>query len=333
MFKHLGNIFENHLFQASMALAGFGGLLSDAYLGMYGFWITLLIALVLLSWSVVDEYRMRKFYTNEVLPIPIVISVDDPKPLNAIYLSITKEIEKDKRFKDIEKKLNRYFNISRNDLLFQYNGSMYDNERLISFLQIIRYSLNAIERRFDNKVQFHIAYLKRPAIGFAVGSMFRSDGIVVYQNNDFQDRFDRVATISSRQYKEQITEYKKFSLVKNISNPQNKSILLVIQLASHNVSYDHDTFKDFENKVILKSLGNGTIGMDEDWVLYAQEIYNTINNLHLEYSDITIAHSMPEAVAIIVGMALENYWNINITQFDQGDYKTVINLQSIHYYF
>ena len=288
---------------------------------------------MLLSWSVVDEYRMRKFYTNEVLPIPIIISVDDPKPLNAIYLSITKEIEKDKRFKDIEKKLNRYFNISRNDLLFQYNGSMYDNERLISFLQIIRYSLNAIERRFDNKVQFHIAYLKRPAIGFVVGSMFRSDGIVVYQNNDFQDRFDRVATISSRQYKEQITEYKKFSLVKNISNSQSKSLLLVIQLSSHNVSYDNDTFKDFENKVILKSLGNGTIGMDEDWVLYAQEIYNTINNLHLQYSDITIAHSMPEAVSIIVGMALENYWNINITQFDKGDYKAVINLQSIHYYF
>jgi len=333
MFKYMGNIFENHIFQASMALAGFGGLFSDAYFGVYGFWITLCVALILLFWAIVDEYRMGRFYANEVLPIPVVISVDDAKPLNAIYLSVIKEIEKDKRFKNIEKKLNRYFNISREDLLFQYNGSMYDNERLISFLQIIRHSLNAIERRFENKVQFHIAYLKRPAVGFAIGSMFRSDGIVVYQNNDFQDRFDRVATIASRQYKEKIVEYQKFTLIEEMQNSLNKNLLLVIQLSSHNVSYEHTTFKGFENRVILKSKGNGTIGMDEDWVLYAQEIYNTINKLRLEYEHITIAHSMPEAVAMIVGMALENYWDINITQFDQGDYKTVINLQSIHYYF
>jgi len=326
-------IFENHFLQASMALAGFGGLISDAYFVNYGFIGTFSISALLFLWALYDEYTRTKFYKNEVLPIPVVISVDDAKPLDAIYRSIINEIEKDKRFKHLEKRLDQYFGISKDMLLFQYNGSLYDNKRLISFLQIIRYTLNDIEKKLDNKVQFHLAYLRRPAIGFAIGGMFRSDGVVIYQNNDYQDRFDRVATINSRQYKEKIVDYKKFDLVKNINNKDDKNLLLVIQLSSHNVSYNNVCFEPFKNKVILQSKGNGTIQMEEDWILYAQEIYHTINDLRLEYKHITIAHSMPEAVALIVGMALENYWDITITQYDSDDYKNVINLNSINYYF
>ena len=333
MKKFTSRLLENTLLQISMLAAGFGGLLSDAYLGREGFYITFTLSFILFIWAIYDEYKRQQFYIKAIIPIPIVISVDDAKPLNVIFTSIIQEIEKDKQFVGIEKHLRNYFNLSREELTFEYKGDLYDNQRLISFLQIIRYSLNSIESRMDNHVQFHVAYLRRPAIGIALGSMFRSDGIVIYQNNDYQDRFNKVATIDSRQYKEKITHYKKFERIESLKQPEENSLLLVIQLSSHNVTYTHKAFEHLSNRVILQSKGNGTISLDEDWVRYAQEIYNTINDLRMHYNKITIAHSMPEAVAIILGMALENYWEIEITQYDNEDYKQVIMLNSINYYF
>jgi len=333
MKKFTSRLLQNALTQTSMVIAGFGGLLSDAYLGREGFYVTFILSLLLFIWAIYDEYKRQLFYKNTIIPIPVVISVDDAKPLNAIFTSIVKEIEKNKQFIGIEKHLRHYFGISKEELLFEYKGDLYDNQRLISFLQIIRYSLTNVEKRMDNRVQFHIAYLRRPAIGIALGGMFRSDGIVVYQNNDYQDRFDKVATIDSRQYKEKIERYEKFERIESFKRPEECSLLLVIQLSSHNVVYTHEAFAHLSNRVVLQSKGNGTIALDEDWVRYAQEIYNTINDLRRHYTHITIAHSMPEAVAIILGMALENYWQINVTQYDNEDYKQVIMLNTIKYHF
>lgn len=41
---------------------------------------------------------------------------------------------------------------------------------------------------------------------------------------------------------------------------------------------------------------------------------------------------MPEGLAVILGMALENYWNIDITQFEQNDYKYVYTMNQIKYF-
>ena len=216
---------------------------------------------------------------------------------------------------------------------------MYDNARLISFLQIIRYELNDVQNRLDNKAQFHILYLRRPAYGFALGGMFRSDGIVVYQNNDYKNRLDKVALIDSRKYKEKINKYKKYDVIKDFNNRENKKLLIVIQISSHDVSVKNKSFQDIENIITIRSKGNGTIPVDKEnvdngvWIEYAQEIYNVINRIKSDFDEITIVHSMPEAIAVIVGMALENYWDINVYQFDDSVYKQVINLKQIKYYF
>lgn len=324
--------FANHYAQLAFAMAAIGGLLSDAFLGQYGYWASILIAFVLLIIAVEQEIRSTKFYNNATIPIPIIISVEDTTSLDTIFISITNEIEKNIQFSDLENKLDLYFNITRDMLMFKYSGSIYDQQRLLSFLQIIRYQLSFIEKRLSNKVQFHIAYLRKPSIGFALGGMFRADGIVVYQNNDFKNGFDKVAMINSRQYKEQIKEFEKFDIVESFNGNDDDQLLITIQISSHKVSSENESVSNYKNIISIRSKGNGTIALDEDWVRYAQEIYNVINNVQSKYSHIKIIHSMPEAVAIILGMALENYWNIVITQYDNNTYQEVINLKQIQYY-
>ncbi len=321
-------------------VAGFGGLFSDALFGTYGFITTLIIAFIILFIGMRRENDIANLYNNEIIPIPVVISIDDNTPIKMLFKSLLSKInEEDSRFDNLMDKLEKYFNISSNMLMFKYDGDMYDNARLISFLQIIRYELNDVQNRLDNKAQFHILYLRRPAYGFALGGMFRSDGIVVYQNNDYKNRLDRVASIDSRKYKEKTNKYKKFDIIKDFKNKENKKLLIVIQISSHNVSTENISFQNVENIITIRSKGNGTIPVDKEsvdsgvWIEYAQEIYNVINKIKSDFDEIKIAHSMPEAVAVIVGMALENYWNIDVYQFDNSCYKEVINLKQINYYF
>ena len=321
-------------------VAGFGGLFADAFLGKVGFIVTLVLALFFLILAFFKERRIQHLYANETIPIPIVISVDDNTPIEIHFKALLARIsEDDRRFEGLEKKLENYFNISEQMLTFKYDGDMYDQARLISFLQIIRYVLNDIQRRLDNKACFHLFFLRRPAVGVALGGMFRTDGIVVYQNNDYSNTLDKVAKIDSRKYKEKVSEFKHFKIIKKLKEKRDKHLLVAIQISSHTVSLEHPALKKFKNIIVMDSVLNGTIPPDAEsfendvWVEHAQEIYNIINQYKGEFDAITLVHSMPEAVGVILGMALENYWDIDVCQFDRGEYRVVVNLKQIKYYF
>jgi len=296
-------------------VAGFGALFADAFVGKAGFIATLLLALVLLLIAFIKERKVQQLYANETIPIPIVVSVDDSTPIEIHFKALlTRIAEDDSRFEGLEKKLESYFNISGQMLMFKYDGEMYDRARLISFLQIIRYVLNDIQRRLDNKACFHLFFLRRPAVGVALGGMFRTDGIVVYQNNDYSNTLDKVAKIDSRKYKENVSNFKHFKIMKKLKDKKERHLLVAVQISSHKIALEHPSLRQFKNVIALESVRNGTLPTDAEsfkndlWVEHAQEI-------------------------IILGMALENYWNINVYQFDRGEYRNVINLQEIKYYF
>ncbi len=332
---NIKNISTNVFGQIAFLIAMIGGLLADSTYGEVGFFYTMIGTFIFLLWAIFDENRIRKMYSSEILPVPIVISVDDDKSTEVIFDSIIKEIEKDKKYKGLKQNLEKYFNISSDMLTFRYTGDIYEEARLLSFFQIVKYQLNEINKRIGHKVQFHIAYLRRPSFGFVVGGMFRTEGIVVYQNNDHTGGFDRVATISTRQYKEKVESYEKFSIDKSqmYKDKNDDNLLILIQISSHTISETNSSLKDFKNIIKMSSKGNGTISFDEDWVRYAQEIYNVINQNKAKYKKISIVHAMPEAVAIILGMAFENYWDIDVYQYDDSQYKKLINLQKVKYYF
>lgn len=123
-----------------------------------------------------------------------------------------------KKFENLEENLKKYLNIVKDDIVFHYTGSVYDKERLTSFLQIIRYKLNQIEINMKSNVEFHVSYYERPAIGFLIGAILKTDGIVVYQNSDSKDDFEKIAKIDTRNYKNKVHEFTKFKVEKNLMN-------------------------------------------------------------------------------------------------------------------
>lgn len=210
---------------------------------------------------------------------------------------------------------------------------MYDFDRLINFARIIRYNLQQLEVVLNKPVKFHIAFYRRPMVGFLIGTMFRTSDLVIYQNNDAKNRFEKVANIQDRKYKEKVNQFIKYTIDNNIQNPEDENILLVINSASHNVNVNEESLKKFSNVITITLNSNGTIPYKDDWTDYSQEIYNIFNEVQTTYKTIRVAHSMPEALAILLGMGLENYWNVEITQYSNGSYPVIYRMNQIKYYF
>jgi hypothetical protein len=329
MLKFYKNIYTNQYFQFSMLIAVIGGLISDQY-GVGYSYVFSLVLLGLIT-AFLSEKKRYQIYSRETIPIPIVIKVDDGTYTANAFRSLIKAIEIEDKFENLEENLKKYFSITRDELIFEYKGNLFDEKKLISFFQIIRYELNRIENRLDNRVIFHLSYYRRPAIGFMIGTIFRTDGVVVYQRADANDIFNPIAKIDSRRYKERIENFEKFHIDKQIIG--SDKVVIVIDAASHKVDYKHEIDNQTTSIIHLTAKNNGTIGLDEDWVRYAQEIYRILNEAQVVFKKIKILHAMPEALAVIVGMAIENYWPIEITQYDNGTYPTVMSMNQYKYYF
>ena len=295
-------------------------------------------ALILLSvlCALYVERKKEKFFKNEDVHIPVVINVDSNKSANHVFNMLIKNIEEKYGYSDYEEDLKKYLNVVRNDLIYEYGiglENIYTKNKVLSFLQIISYNLHKIQSSIKNKIVFHVAYYRRPAFAFLIGNIFENDEIIVYQNNPDRDFFDEVAHTQNRNYKTKVKEFEKFSVTYNISDSKNKEVLLVINASSHTVNLNAKSLKKYQNKIILNANHDGTIQLTENWMKYVQEIFTVLNNLQTEYEHIVIAHAMPESIALLVGMAIGNYWNVTITQYDDGDYKFFMNMKEINLYY
>lgn len=325
------NVIENKYIKIGSVVAIFLGLFADFMSTPIYFAVALVVVSIFTMVAFFDEKKKKKIYTKQSVPVPIVISVDSTKSTNHVFDMLIKRIETSEKFENLEENLKKYLNIVKDDIVFHYTGSVYDKERLTSFLQIIRYKLNQIEINMKSNVEFHVAYYERPAIGFLIGAIFKTDGIVVYQNSDSKDDFEKIAKIDTRNYKNKVHEFTKFKVEKKFN--ESDTVLLAIKASSHDIAFNSDSLKSYNNIISMYANHDGTIRIDEDWVLYAREIVTVLNELQPQYKNITIVHNMPEALAIIVGMAIGNFWNIQMTQYDRGEYKNIIKLNEVKCYF
>jgi len=336
--KHFNNILENRWIQLSGVLAIFFGLFADAMSDSIFYWISFIILVILIIIAVVEEYRISQKMLDTIY-IPLVIKIDDNTDTKYVFDSLIQKIERNYQIENYKENVLKYLKINLEDFIFEYNGDLFDFDKLLSFSRIISYNINKLEKNIKKEVVFHIAYYRRPAIAFMFGVIFRTKGVVVYQNNDGGQTFEKVVEVNDRKYKERVEEFEKYEIKEQVSN--KKELLLVINSASHNVDINAPSLKKYKDRVILtlkpKIIDNkkisGTIPYNEDWSLYAREIYTIIHNYRLKYQKIIIAHSMPEALAFLVGMGIENYWNIEITQYHKNDYKFIYNMQNVIFYF
>ena len=236
MLKKYKNIFNNTYTSIAAVLAMILSPLADALGGNYAFPILTALLFILFFYGLYQENKKIKKFKSDTIHIPIIIKIDEGPNVQYVMKNLLKQIEKEYSFDNYSEDLKKYFSIDIDTLTFEYKGDIYDFNHLMNFTWIIKYKLNEIEQQLDGKVKFHVAYYKRPSIGFLIGTLFRTEGIVIYQNNDYEDTFEKVANINSRRYKEKIGNFTKYKIIENITSKNDNNILVVINSASHKVN-------------------------------------------------------------------------------------------------
>jgi len=297
------------------------------------FYLAFIVVVVVVFVTFLNVLKTKKVYEKEILPVPVVINIDSNDSAKYVLNKLFVEIEKKSEFEDLKENLKKYKNVVEDDLVFTYSGDIYNKEKLISFLQIIKYQITKIKENIPNKVEFHLAYYKRPAIAFMIGYLFEAESVVIYQKNPDGDIFDEIARPINRNYKVEVNEYAKFDVINEKSDANSSKVLFALKASSHEIALNAESLSQYSNIVYMKAKHNGTIGIEEDWILYAREIFTQLQYLRTQYKHITMVHNMPESIAIIVGMAIGNYWDIEMTQYDRGEYLPIMKLDEMKCYF
>ena len=322
----LHNILSNIYTQIALVFSAFGGLLSDQIGG--GYVVVILVSLAVVGYAIYDEIKKQKIYSSQNIPIPLIFNISNPadskSALNALFEILNKSYPNHKQ------NLEKYFNIIEDDLIFKYDGDIFNEKRFIDFLKITKHDIKKLETQTPKNIHFHIVYIGPIANAILIGTMLGTEGITLYQYNKSSDSYNISLEINSREYKEHID---RFQLIKKESVGELKNggnVTVAIDLASHKVALGK-----LQKPIIhLESTIGATIKEPKDFIRANQEIYAVINDLQQKAGHITLTYSMPTTVAILLGMSIQNYWDIELTQYADGEYKSVVkHLNEIKYYF
>ena len=320
----LSNIISNTYTQIALVLAAFGGLISDQ-IGS-GYSIVIVASFALIAYSLYDEYKKKKIYSNPNIPIPIVFNISNPANSKSVLNALFEILNKN--YPNHKENLKKFFTLIEDDLIFKYDGNIFDEKRFIDFLKISKHDIKKLEAQTPQNIHFHIVYIGPIANAIMIGTMLGTEGVTLYQYNKSSDSYNISLQINGREYKEHVKEFK--IIKKEIIGEIKESVTVAIDLASHKVALG----KLQKPIVHLESTIGATIHKPEDFIRANQEIYAVINELQQTCSHIKLVYSMPTTVAIMLGMSVQNYWNIEVTQFSDGEYKSVVkHLNEIKYYF
>lgn len=310
------------------------GFLSDALDNDIAKWIIFAIIVSLFIFAIVNEYRLNSKFNKEVIHIPVVIKIGSKVEALYVMNNLIEEIEKIENTSSYKRDILRFLKIDLDSFIYEFKGDIYDFDNLMDFSRYINHEIKKLQVQIGNKIEFHVAYYQKPAIGFLLGTIFKTENISVYQNNDYKNTFFKVFDINSRKYKENKPNNEFYTIDRSYMTDESDEILVVLNSSSHNVNINSDKLKKYSNFVKLTLNSNGTIPYEIDWVEHSQEIYTLLNELQIKYKHIVLAHAMPESLSLVLGMAIENYWNLTITQYNPktSDYDEMYTMNQIKYF-
>lgn len=322
----LKNTLTNNYTQIALIIGAFGGLLSDA-LGQ-GYSIAIIIAIVLVVYAIYDEKKTDSVYAQPNIPIPIVFNVSNPADSKSALTALFGILET--KYPNHRANLEKYFNIIESDLIFKYDSDIFNQERFVDFLKISKHNIKKLESQTPRNVHFHIVYIGPIANAILVGTLFGTEGVTLYQYTKSSDSYSRVIDIANRTFKEGVKAYRTIqkTVIGELENASE--VTVAIDMASHKIALSKLT----EPIIHLESTIGATIDKAEDFIRANKEIYSVINELQQQVPKIKLVYSMPVTLGILLGMSIQTYWDIEVTQYSEGDYKSVMNhLNTIKYYF
>ena len=311
--------------QIALFLGAMGGLLSDA-IGS-GYIYVLYVAGALILYTLYDEYMTKSIYLKPQVSVPVVFNISNSADTKSALRSLTGILQNE--YPEHLENLEKYFNIIEQDLIFKYDGDIFNEDRLIDFLKICKHDLKKLEAKTPKSVHFHIVYIGPASVAILIGTLFGTDAVTLYQYSNSSDTYNISIEINNREHKKAAKE-NRLTYIEYINKNDSDSVTVAIDAASHKVALGA-----LEGEVIhIESKVGSTLETAEEFIQMYQEIYTLLNSLQQTKKDIKLVYSMPVTLGFLLGLNIQTYWNIEVTQFVQGKYKSVVdNISKINYYF
>lgn len=325
------DLLNNPITAAASVVAMLFSLLADQL--SRGYWIVLAIVVLMFFFGIWDEYRQSQIYTESDLPLPVVINISNPASSENALNALFDLIAQNQGLKGHQRNLAKYLQIQNSDLIFEYRQDIHNSEALKDFLKISRYRIDKLKSQTPRNTTIHLAYMGPASVGILVGTMFGTDGVQIFQYNKSSDSYYPTALIKDRSLKEDIQKYEKFEV--KLPQVTQERVTVAIDVASHKLKLSDPSLAEYGDLIYLQSKSDGTIEMDEDWLQYSREIFKTLNWAQQRYQEIRMIYSMPVSLSVILGMAIQNYWNIMLTNYEKGSgtYRDLMRTNEITYYF
>lgn len=327
-------IIENPYTGFAGVVAGIIGL-GAALFSPYAVLVVLLIAIGIMGGGILHEARKYQIYTQEALPLPIVINISNPANEYDALNSLFSQIQRQPRYSNHKKAIEKYLGITPQDLVYKYNGDIHDTKRLISFLQITKKLIEKAKTKTPQDSIIYLAYIGPISVGFLVGSMLEREGMIIFQRNQVNNGYEGVMTVRDRLLKEEVKEFQKFTVERKCSNPPQAKVTVAIDTASHRLNLKNSEIQDHGDLILLENKNTNTISFEEDWIQYVREVFTVLSECQQQYKEIKLIYSMPVSLGIAMGMAIGKYWNVVLTNYNPktGQYKVLIKMNEVEYYF
>ncbi|MGI0488924.1 SAVED domain-containing protein [Pantanalinema rosaneae CENA516] len=311
-------------------IGAIGGLVADQLGAGYG--VVLAVVLLFIGLGIWSEARKSSIYKHAAIPLPIVINVSNPANSDNALNALFNLIEQDRRFRNYRRNLAQYLQISPSDLIFNYRGDIYETERLKDFLKITRYDLEKLKTKTPRNTVINLAYIGPASVGILIGTVFSLDSARIFQYSKTSDSYYPVVEIRDRTLKEDVAAFEKFEV--KFPPKRQPNVTVAIDVSSHKISSGDSSIEAYGDLIYMKSQSIGTIELHEDWMQYSREIFKVLNLAQQSYEEIRLVYSMPVALAIILGIALQNYWNIMLTQYDSSNhtYRDLMKLNALQFH-
>ncbi|MCU0543422.1 MAG: SAVED domain-containing protein [Oscillatoriaceae cyanobacterium Prado104] len=314
------------------ALAGFVAGIAPLLFSSYNAIIFgAVIAIFLIGIAI--EAKKYQIYTENALPIPVVINIANSANSADALNSLFNLIQSRPQYRNYRENINKYLSITESDLVYKYEGDIFDRDRLEDFLKITKHDLERVKRKTPQNSIFYLVYIGPISVAFLIGSMLAREGMLLFQRTQNNNSYQCVMEVKDRSLKEDTPHFEKFDVTYQCSEPPQKNVTIAIDAAAHRIRLNDPSIASYGDIIILQHKTDRAIGYEEDWTQYCREIFKVLNQAQQEYAEIKLVYSMPVSLAIAVGMTAQHFWNILLTNYDgkTGSYQDLIKMNEIIY--
>lgn len=206
----------------------------------------------------------------------------------------------------------------------------------LSFFEKFQKRVLEIKERIPFPISLHIA-LKTPiTFSFGAGIVIGTGKLPVALYHFENGKYHRVIDLTgdSRQIKRRRRELRYIEIVSE-TGKETDTAVIALQVASHETRKKGEELAEKFNGdffYIHAPELKGGVPLSENWTEIVAELYEEMNRVYDRgYRKFHLIMSVPNPIAFALGMAVGNYWNIEVWSYfkDLKDYRPVFNAGEI----